>query len=182
MVPPLDSAPLDSALDLAPGLAFALEAALGVAFPKLSIRVVDFPRPGSEPPAGELRGPAQLGVRNVTLGRDARLGSEPVRPARALLKLSAGPVGRLAGDALLPGRADHTRLRAIVESVTGGSLDAEIQLALGEEPRARLGARFGARLGATQLARPRATRAEQLRIPLTGDARGAARGRPAPPG
>ena len=69
-------------------------------------------------------------------------------------------------------RRDYARLRAIVDSVTGGMLDAdaEIQIAFGEEPRARLGSRFGSRLGRTAiLARPRTSRALRVRVPLTGD-------------
>ncbi len=52
--------------------------------------------------------------------------------------------------------------------------DAEVQIAFGEEPRARLGGRFGARLGgAAVLARPRTMRELRVRVPLTGDVGGA---------
>jgi type VI secretion system protein ImpH len=146
----------------------ALEAALVLAFPNMPIRVIDFLSRDVNLPSRER---ARLGVCNVTLGRGARLGSRLLRQT-GLVRLSAGPVGRMAFDALVPGGTDHGRLRAIVDSVTGGMLDAdaEIQIAFGEEPRARLGSRFGARLGSTAvLARPRTTRELRVRVPLTGD-------------
>jgi type VI secretion system protein ImpH len=150
----------------------ALEAALALAFPGTPVRVLDFLPRDLELPARER---AQLGVRNVTLGRGARLGSTLLRQT-GLVRLAVGPLGRSAFDLLLPGAADHARLRAIVDSITGGLLDAdaELQLAVGEEPRVRLGRRFGTRLGGVAvLTRPRAAHPLRVTVPLTGGAEGA---------
>ncbi len=152
----------------------ALERALAVGFPGTPIRVIDFLTRDVALPASER---SQLGVRNVDLGRGARLGARLLRQS-GLLRLVVGPVDRAAFDALLPGTVNHSRLRAIVDSVTGGMLDvdAEIEIRRGEEPRARLGARYGTRLGSnTLVVRPRTDRSLLVRVPLTGDAAG---GRP----
>lgn len=157
----------------------ALEAALALAFPNMPIRIFDFLGRDVNLPSNER---AQLGVRNVTLGRGARLGSRLLRQT-GLVRLAAGPVARMAFDALLPGGSDHARLRAIVDSVTGGMLDAdaEIQLAVGEEPRVQLGAKHARLGGAAVLARPRTMRDLRVRIPLTGDVRGGRLALVAPP-
>jgi type VI secretion system protein ImpH len=153
----------------------ALEAALAIGFPGTPIRVVDFIARDVQLPA-DVR--SQLGVKNVELGRGARLGARLVGQT-GLLRLIVGPVDRAGFNALLPGTPAHVRLRAIVDSVTGGLLDAdaEIEVRAGEEPRARLGDRYGTRLGVNALVvRPRADRSLRIRVPLTDDA-GA--GRPA---
>jgi type VI secretion system protein ImpH len=153
----------------------ALEAALAIGFPSTPIRVVDFMDRSIELPI-DVR--SQLGVKNVELGRGARLGARLVGQT-GLLRLSVGPVDRAGFNALLPGTPDHARLRAIVDTVTGGLLDAdaEIEVRAGEEPRARLGGRHGTRLGVNALiVRPRADRPLRIRVALTDDA-GA--GRPA---
>jgi type VI secretion system protein ImpH len=152
----------------------ALEAALLLAFPAMPIRVLDFLSRDVALPSRER---AQLGVRNVTLGRGARLGSRLLRQT-GLVRLAAGPLDRAAFDALLPGAPDHARLRAVLDSVTGGMLDADadLQIAFGEEPRARLGRAYGTRLGgAAVLTRPRTAGALRVRVPLTGDARAGGR-------
>jgi type VI secretion system protein ImpH len=152
----------------------ALEAALVLAFPTMPVRILDFLSRDVALPSRER---AQLGVCNVTLGRGARLGSRLLRQT-GLVRLTAGPLGRAAFDALLPGGPDHARLRTVLDSVTGGMLDADadLQVAFGEEPRARLGRRFGTRLGgAAVLTRPRTAGALRVRVPLSGD--GAAGGR-----
>jgi type VI secretion system protein ImpH len=150
----------------------ALEASLALAFPGLPIRVVDFL---SRDVGLSSQERSQLGLRNVTLGRGARLGSRLLRQT-GLVRLVAGPLGRAAFDALLPGGADHARLRGIVDAVTGGMLDADarLDLASGEEPRARLGGQHRTRLGGyAVLARPRVDDGLRVTVPLTGDATGA---------
>jgi type VI secretion system protein ImpH len=152
----------------------ALDAALAIGFPGAAIRVVDFLSRDVDLPTGER---SQLGVKHVNLGRGARLGSRLLRQS-GFLRLAVGPVDRAAFDALLPGAAEHSRLRAIVDSVTGGMLDAdaEIEIRRGEEPRARLGGRHGTRLGSnTLVVRPRTDRTLLVRVPLSG---GAGQGRP----
>ena len=147
----------------------ALEAALLLAFPKMPVRVIDF-LARDLPLAIAQR--AQLGRQNVQLGRGARLGHHLLRQT-GLLRLSVGPVNRETFDSLLPGARGYARLRGVVDTLVGGLLDAdvEIEIACGEEPRARLGSRFGTRLGATALiARPRVSAPFRARVPLMGDA------------
>jgi predicted component of type VI protein secretion system len=84
-----------------------------------------------------------------------------------LVRLDIGPVDRTTFDALAPGGAAHGRVRAVIDHVTGGLLDADMDIAIacGQEPRARLGAVYGSRLGSTALiARPRVDRPLSVRV------------------
>ncbi len=147
----------------------ALEAALALAFPGVPIRLVDF-----VPRAVQLGEPQRmrLGQQNHALGRDARVGRRMMGPADAL-RLQIGPVDRVTLDRLVPGADEHSRLRALVDDVTGGLLevDAEIELQPGQEPRAQLGGMGGRKaavLGRDALLRRSAVDAPlRLRVPLT---------------
>jgi type VI secretion system protein ImpH len=139
----------------------ALEAALALAAPGVPIRVVDFVSRDVSLPESER---AQLGVQHVTLGRGARLGRRLLRQT-GLVRLAVGPVDRATFETLVPGGVSHERLRSAVDHVTGGLVEADMDIAItcGEEPRAQLGR--GSRLGGTALvARPRAVRPMSVNV------------------
>ena len=117
----------------------ALEAALALAFPGLPVNVVDiFPRSVRLSTDQHLR----LGRRNNRLGHETRIGRH-MHGQGGLVRLVVGPVDRPTFDSLLPGAKQHTRLREVVDEVTGGLLEVEpeIELHFGEEPRTVLGGR-----------------------------------------
>lgn len=148
----------------------ALEAALALAFPNVRISVDDFfSRRVSLADDQRLR----LGIKNHRLGREARIGRN-MSGQSGLLRVSIGPVDRTTFDAFLPGGAELPRLRAIVDDIVGGMLDAEadIELSAKEEFRSALGSKTGTatRLGRTSLVRaPKPDRPLRARVPLTGD-------------
>ena len=132
----------------------ALEAALALAFPDLPVRIVDFfPQRVRLQPEQRLR----LGVKNHRLGAETRLGRNMVAQSD-VVRLCIGPVDRSTYARLLPEGSEHTRLRRLVDRMTGGMVDVEleIELAHGHEPHAALGeraGRAGARLGRGALVR-----------------------------
>jgi type VI secretion system protein ImpH len=147
----------------------ALEAAIGLALPGVPFRIVDFVARDVPLPSSER---AQLGVQHVDLGRSARLGRRLLRQT-GLVRLAVGPVDRATFDALAPGGVSHDRLKSVVDHITGGLIETDMDIAVtvGDEPRARLGRAYGTRLGATALlARPRIDRPMSVRVKLSGDA------------
>lgn len=141
----------------------ALEAALHLGFPGLPTRLVDF-----VPRAIQLAEPQRmrLGMHNHQLGRDARLGRRLTGPADAL-RIEVGPVDRATFERFLPGAPARQRLQRLVDDISGGLLDAEIEIELkpGEELRTRLGSTSGpaATLGRDALIR-RVTATSPLRV------------------
>jgi type VI secretion system protein ImpH len=151
-----------------------LEAALALTFPALHIDVVDFVRRDVRLSNG---GRSALGVRNVELGRRARLGSHLPRQS-GFVRIRLGPVDGEAFRRLLPGQPDHGRVQAIMSSVSGGLLDSEMEVEMSSEAglRARLGgnrSRLGH--GALVARAGHAHGARWVRVPLSD---GAAGGRP----
>lgn len=148
----------------------ALEAALALAFPSLRIRIVDFfPRRVRLTEDQRLR----VGIRNHRLGAQARLGRHMLGQSD-LLRLCIGPVDRATFELLLPGARENVRLCALVDDMTGGMLDAEVEIEIraGHEPRAALGQRLGvgARLGRSSLLRvSNSPRPLHVRMPLNRD-------------
>lgn len=150
----------------------SLEAALALAFPSLPVRVVDFfPRRVRLMEDQRLR----VGVRNHRLGAEARIGRHMLGQSD-MLRLCIGPVDRPTFEELLPGASENLRLCKLVEDVTGGMLDAEVEIEItaGHEPRAMLGSRggIGARLGKSSLLRVTGSgKSLHVRMPLNRDVR-----------
>jgi type VI secretion system protein ImpH len=146
----------------------ALAAALSLAYPDLPIQIRDF-LPRDFALTEDQR--VQLGVRTVTLGRGLRLGRHMLRQT-GFVRLEIGPVGRAACDSFFPGGAEHVRLRRVTEAITGPMIDVEveIEIAVGDEPRARLGERFSTRLGTNGLVmRPATDRPVRARLSLSSE-------------
>jgi len=117
----------------------ALEAALALGFPGLSVTVIDiFPRSVRLAPDQHLR----LGQRNNRLGHESRIGRH-MHGHGGLVRLVIGAVDRSTFESLLPGGKQHSRLREVVDDATGGLLEVELEIELrpGEEPRTVLGSR-----------------------------------------
>lgn len=148
----------------------ALEVALALAFPGLPVRVADiFPRTVRLSDEQHFR----LGKQNHRLGRETRIGRH-MHGQSGLVRLRIGPVDYPTFDALLPGAKDHARLRDVVDDVTGGLLevDLDLELQIGQEPRAALGGhgQRRTRLGRGSLLRSsHASQPLRVRVPLTGD-------------
>jgi type VI secretion system protein ImpH len=144
----------------------ALEVALALAFPNWRIRIGDFyPRRLRLGDDERLR----LGVQNHRLGVETRIGVL-MQGQSDLLRLCIGPVDRTTFETLLPGAPGNTRLRSVVEDITGGMIDAdvEVEILAGHEPRASLGK--GARLGRSSLVRRSGSlRTLRMRVPLNGE-------------
>lgn len=155
----------------------ALEAALALAFPALNVEVVDVVARSTRV-ADEHR--LKLGRTNHRLGVTTRLGRNMMGRSD-LVRLKIGPVDRATFDSFLPGEKENLRLRRLLDDVTGGMLDAELDLELrrGEEPRASLGRRGsganpGASLGRSALLlRSGKARSVIARIPLDTEKYGA---------
>jgi type VI secretion system protein ImpH len=152
--------------------------ALALAFPQLPIRVDEFVSrrvPLAETERLRVGEGTELSKgQRRRLGRDARIGSN-LSGQSGLVRLQIGPVDKACFESLLPGTSGYARLRTVVEEVTGGVLEVELEIALsaGEEPRTRLGQGAGAstRLGRGSLVRsPRSDRELRVRVPLTADA------------
>ncbi len=136
----------------------ALEAALQLAFPALRVQIVDF---FPQRVRLQLEQRLRLGKKNHRLGAETRLGRNMVAQSD-VVRLCIGPVERSTYDHLLPGGHEHMRLRRLVDRMTGGMVDIEldIELAHGHEPHATLGergGRAGARLGHGALVRTAGT-------------------------
>ncbi|HWL86522.1 MAG TPA: type VI secretion system baseplate subunit TssG [Polyangiaceae bacterium] len=114
----------------------ALVEALALAFPDLSVTVREAPwrdlvlAPDQVTRVGEYR--TKLG--------EVVLGGVLTKQA-GLLVLWIAPVGRAMLTRLVPSGADHARLRYVIEEVTGGFVDVQIEIEVrpGEEPRLSLG-------------------------------------------
>jgi type VI secretion system protein ImpH len=116
----------------------------------------------------------RLGTQNHQLGRDAHLGRRLTGPADAL-RVVVGPVDRATFETFLPGAPARHRLHRLIDDVSGGLLEAEVEIELqpGEEPRTRLGSAGGraGTLGRDALIRRVSTAAPlRVRIDLTNDA------------
>jgi type VI secretion system protein ImpH len=151
----------------------ALEAALALAFPSLRVRIVDF-FPRRVRLADEQR--LRVGRQNHRLGAETRVGRHMTGQSD-VVRLEMGPVDRTTFDLLLPGGRENRRLRRVVDDITGGMLDVEVEIEIlkGEEPRAALGRRpgatTGARLGRSSLVLlSRSPRSLRVRISLGADA------------
>lgn len=150
----------------------ALQVALGLAFPDLVVRVVDFlPRRVRLGEDQRLR----LGVANHRLGTSTRLGRH-VTSQSDLLRLEMGPLDRDTLARFMPGGESFDRLRRVVDAVTGGlvEIEAELEVARGEEPRACLGRTrpqaSGASLGRTSLlVQSRSPRVVRVRVRVSLD-------------
>jgi len=114
----------------------ALVEALALAFPELAITVVEAPWRDLPLAPAEM---TQLGERRHRLG-EAVLGGVLTNQA-GLLIVWVASVGRSTLARLVPGGADHARLRYVIEEVAGGFVDVaiEIEVRPGEEPRLALG-------------------------------------------
>lgn len=144
-----------------PGSLPALQSALDLAFPGIPIHLVDFvPRPMQVGASHRLR----VGRSNHQLGHSARLGRSLTGPAEAL-RICVGPVDRATFDAFLVGGIEHTRVRELVDQVSGGLHHFELELAThpGEELRAQLG---GGGSRATALGRDALVRRTSTTTPL----------------
>ena len=86
------------------------------------------------------------------------------------VRLVVGPVGHTSFQSLMPSGGDHERLRAAVRATLGGRLDAEleIEIACGEEPRARMGRTTFGR--SALVLRANESRNVSARLPITDDA------------
>ncbi|WP_394822146.1 type VI secretion system baseplate subunit TssG [Pendulispora albinea] len=114
----------------------ALVEALALAFPELSVRIVEAPWRDIALAPSET---TLLGERRNRLG-EVVLGGVLTKQA-GLVVLWIAPVGREMLARLVPSGADHARLRYVIEEVTGGFVDVaiEIEVRPGEEPRLVLG-------------------------------------------
>jgi len=114
----------------------ALVEALSLAFPDLSVKVVEAPWRDLPLHPSET---TLLGERRNLLG-EVVLGGMLTKQA-GLVSLWIAPVGRTTLSRLVPSGADHARLRYVIEEVTGGfvDVDVEIEVRPGEEPRLVLG-------------------------------------------
>ncbi len=114
----------------------ALVEALALTFPELVFEVVEAPWRDLELGPQEA---TRIGEYRHKLG-ELVLGGVLTRQA-GLVVLQIAPVGRTLLTRLVPSGADHARLRYVIEEITGGFVDVEIEIEVrpGEEPRLELG-------------------------------------------